>query len=91
MDWKTMVAYVTGSVDAELLRRHEYLVAENRILRAHISDREEVRWFEEANLSRTAQNRSGGSVADCPVRHRQPRLGLRPHRRGPRQPRVRGE
>ena len=39
MDWKTMLAYVTGSVDEELLRRNEYLVAENRILRAHIPGR----------------------------------------------------
>ena len=39
MDWKTMLAYVTGSVDEELLRRNEYLAAENRILRAHIPGR----------------------------------------------------
>ena len=39
MDWKTMLAYVTGSVDEALLRRNEYLVAENRILRAHILGR----------------------------------------------------
>ena len=32
MDWKTMLAYMTGSVDEELLRRNEYLAAENRIL-----------------------------------------------------------
>ena len=36
MNWKTMLAYVAGSVDGELLRRTEYLVAENRILRAQI-------------------------------------------------------
>ena len=42
MDWKTMVAYVTGSVDAELLRRNEYLVAENRILRAQIPGRSKL-------------------------------------------------
>ena len=39
MDWKSMLAYVTGSVDDELLRRNEYLVAENRILRAQITGR----------------------------------------------------
>ena len=39
MDWKTILAYVTGSVDDELLRRNEYLVAENRILRAQIKGR----------------------------------------------------
>ena len=33
MDWKTMLSYISGSVDAELLLRNEYLVAENRVLR----------------------------------------------------------
>src|SRR6267142_4285428 len=36
MDWKTVLAYITGSVDQELLLRHEYLVTENRILRDQI-------------------------------------------------------
>ena len=39
MDWKTMLAYISGSVDEELLLRNEYLVAENRILRNQIQDR----------------------------------------------------
>jgi len=39
MDWKTLLAYITGSVDDELLRRNEYLVAENRILRKQIQGR----------------------------------------------------
>ena len=39
MDWKTMLAYVTGSGEEELLRRNEYLAAENRILRAQIKGR----------------------------------------------------
>ena len=34
-----MLAYVTGSVDAEFLGRNEYLVAENRILRAQVPGR----------------------------------------------------
>jgi putative transposase len=33
MDWKTLLASISGSVDEELLLRNEYLVAENRILR----------------------------------------------------------
>jgi putative transposase len=33
MDWKQLLAYITGSVDQELLLRNEYLVTENRILR----------------------------------------------------------
>ena len=28
MDWKTMLSYISGSVDEELLLRNEYLVAE---------------------------------------------------------------
>jgi hypothetical protein len=36
MDWMQMLAYITGTVDQELLLRNEYLAAENRILRAQI-------------------------------------------------------
>ena len=36
MDWKTMLRYISGSVDEELLLRNEYLVAENRVLRNQI-------------------------------------------------------
>jgi hypothetical protein len=39
MDWKMLLACVTGSIDEELLLRNEYLVAENRILRTQIEDR----------------------------------------------------
>jgi transposase len=39
MDWKTLLAYISGSVDEELLLRNEYLVAENRILRDQITGR----------------------------------------------------
>src|SRR5260370_2910165 len=34
MDWARMLAYVTGTVDQELLARNEYLAAENRIMKA---------------------------------------------------------
>src|SRR5258705_12599146 len=30
MDWARILAYITGTVDQELLLRNEYLVAENR-------------------------------------------------------------
>jgi len=39
MDWKTLLAYITGTVDQELLLRNEYLVTENRILRQQIKGR----------------------------------------------------
>jgi len=39
MEWKTLLAYITGTVDQELLLRNEYWVAENRILRDQIPGR----------------------------------------------------
>jgi putative transposase len=39
MDWKVVLAYITGSVDQALLLRIEYLVTENRILRNQIKGR----------------------------------------------------
>ena len=30
MDWKKLLAYISGAVDEELLVRNEYLVRENR-------------------------------------------------------------
>ena len=36
MDWARMLTYITGTVDQELLLRNEYLVAENRILKAQL-------------------------------------------------------
>ena len=39
MDWKILLAYITGSVDQELLLRNEYVVTENRILRQQITGR----------------------------------------------------
>jgi hypothetical protein len=39
MDWKQLLAYITGTVDQELLLRNEYLVSENRILRSQIKGR----------------------------------------------------
>src|SRR5262249_21839129 len=39
MGWKRFLAYITGSVDQELLLRNEYLVTENRLLRQQIPGR----------------------------------------------------
>src|ERR1700738_4581221 len=39
MIWTRMLAYITGTVDQELLLRNEYLAAENRILRSQIKGR----------------------------------------------------
>jgi len=39
MDWKHLLASITGTVDQELLLRNEYLVTKNRILRNQIKGR----------------------------------------------------
>ncbi|NQT37259.1 MAG: hypothetical protein HQ581_07210, partial [Planctomycetes bacterium] len=39
MPWKRMLAYISGSVNEELLRRIEYLLEENRVLRDQIEKR----------------------------------------------------
>ena len=36
MDWTRILAYITGTVNQELLLRNEYLAAENRILKAQL-------------------------------------------------------
>ncbi len=56
MDWMRMLAYITGTVDQELLLRNEYLAAENRVLKAQLtgrlllSDAERVSWSSESLL-----------------------------------------
>ena len=39
MEWTLSLAYITGSVNQELLLRNEYLAAENRILRIKLNGR----------------------------------------------------
>jgi hypothetical protein len=39
MDWKLLLAYITGAVDQELLMRNAYLVTENRLLCQQITGR----------------------------------------------------
>ena len=39
MEWARMLAYITGTVDRELLLRNEYLATENRILKAQVKGR----------------------------------------------------
>ena len=50
MDWARVLAYVTGTVDQELLLRNEYLAAENRILKAQLRGRLKLSDAEGATL-----------------------------------------
>ena len=54
MIWVQLLAYVTGTVDQELLLRNEYLVAENRILKAQIKGRLLLSEEEKATLAEIA-------------------------------------
>jgi putative transposase len=40
VEWTRMLAYITGTVDQELLLHDEYLAAENRILMAKLNGRD---------------------------------------------------
>jgi putative transposase len=54
MIWARMLAYITGTVDQELLLRNEYLAAENRILRTQIKGRLLLSDAEKATLAEIA-------------------------------------
>src|SRR5215510_378252 len=55
MDWKTLLAYITGSVDQHLLLRNEYLVTENRMLRHQIKGRVRLSDSERTALAEIGQ------------------------------------
>ena len=51
MDWKTLLACITGSVEEQLLLRNEYVVEENRILRNQIEGRVQLTDTERQTLA----------------------------------------
>jgi putative transposase len=56
MEWTRILAYITGSVDRELLLRNEYLAAENRILRTKLNRRLQFSDAERATLGEMASD-----------------------------------
>jgi hypothetical protein len=60
MLWARLLAYVTGTVNQELLLRNEYLAAENRILRSQIKGRLLLSEGEKATLAEIAHRRVEG-------------------------------
>src|SRR5262245_2208005 len=55
MDWKHLLASITGTVDQALLLRNEYLVTENRILRHQITGRVRLTDGERTTLAAIGQ------------------------------------
>jgi len=64
MIWARMLAYITGTVDQELLLRNEYLAAENRILRAKIKGRLLLSDSEKTTLAEIAHRLGRRALAD---------------------------
>jgi putative transposase len=64
MIWTRMLAYITGTVDQELLLRNEYLVTENRILRAKIKGRLLLSDSEKTTLAEIAKRLGRKALAD---------------------------
>src|SRR5262252_6601602 len=61
MEWARILAYISGTVDQELLLRNEYLAAENQILRGQLKGRPKLSDAERANSARL--------VVDWAARH----------------------
>ena len=66
-NWIRLLAYVTGSVNQELLLRNQYLLAENRILRAQIKGRLRLSGGERSTLAEIAKRL--GRKPSRPRRH----------------------
>ena len=64
MDWMRILAYITGTVDQELLLRNEYLAAENRILKAQLKTRLLLTDAEKATLAEIAHRLGRKALED---------------------------
>jgi putative transposase len=64
MDWKALLASITGSVDQELLLRNEYLVTENRMLRHQITGRVHLSDGERKMLAEIGKKLSKQALAE---------------------------
>ena len=69
MDWVRILVYITGTVDQELLLRNEYLVAENRILKAQLKTPLRLTDAERATLAGIAHRLGRKAVIPSIVNH----------------------
>jgi len=67
MDWPRLLAYITGTVDQEILLRNEYLAAENRILKGQIKTRLQLSDAERATLAEIAHRLGRQSFEEVAV------------------------
>jgi hypothetical protein len=64
MDWARILAYVTGTVDQELLARNEYLATENRLLKAQLTGRLKLSDAERGTLGEIGHRLGRKALAD---------------------------
>src|SRR6266704_2676160 len=64
MDWKHLLASITGTVDQELLLRNEYLVTENRMLRNQLKGRVRLSDGERKTLAEIGQKLGRQALAE---------------------------
>ncbi len=64
MEWNRMLAYITGTVDQELLLRNEYLATENRILRVQVKGRLVLSDAERITLAEVGQRLGRKALED---------------------------
>ena len=64
MDWARVLAYITGTVDQELLARNEYLAAKNRILKAQLKARLKLSDVERAMLGKIGHRLGRKALAE---------------------------
>jgi putative transposase len=64
MDWARILAYITGTVNQELLLRNEYLAAENRILKAQLKTPLRLTDGERVNLAEIAHHLGRKALED---------------------------
>jgi Homeodomain-like domain len=62
--WARLLAFVSGLVNQELLLRNEYLIAENRILRAHLPRRVRLSDAERSTLAEIAKRLGRKALKD---------------------------
>jgi putative transposase len=64
MNWARILAYVTGTVDQELLARNEYLAAENRILKVQLTGRLKLSGADRKTLGEIGHRLGRKALAD---------------------------
>ena len=64
MEWGRILAYISGTVDQELLLRNEYLAAENQILRNQLKGRPKLSDAERAKLGEIGRRLGRKALGD---------------------------